>query len=340
MSKQKRPGLNIQVYFVLLSLGEILITVAGSGVVAWVLGRSWGVSVFHPVVWLILFSLVIGLGMALAVNHLFLRPLLNLGKAMRKVADGDFSVEMPTGGRLREVASINSDFNLMVRALRSTETLQADFISNVSHEFKTPINAIEGYTTLLQDSATPEQEAYVQRILMNTGRLSTLVGNILLLSKADNHAIEAAATSFRLDEQIRQCVLLLEPQWADKDIDFDIELDEITWTGNETLLQHVWTNLISNAVKFDPDGGLVRLRLYRGEGQLKFTCEDSGPGIPPEEQEKVFRRFYQSDSSHKQEGNGLGLALCRQILNNIPGAEISVTNREEGGCRFTVVLPE
>lgn len=337
---RSRVRLNIQAYFVLLSMAEILITVMVAGVVAWVLGRTVGIDSLHPVLWLLLLSLVIGMGMALAVNRLFLRPLLNLGKAMRKVADGDFSVEMPTSSHLREVDAINADFNLMVRALRSTETLQSDFISNVSHEFKTPINAIEGYTTLLQGSSDPQQEEYVRRILLNTHRLSTLVGNILLLSKTDNDTIPADVTTFRLDEQIRQCVLMLEPQWSAKEIDFDIDLDEVSWTGNEPLMQHVWTNIISNAIKFDPERGLVRLRLGKeDENRLIFTCEDSGPGIPEDQQAYIFNRFYQADSSHRQEGNGLGLALCRQILLHIPGASITVRNLPKRGCSFQVILP-
>lgn len=144
---------------------------------------------------------------------------------------------------------------------------------NVSHEFKTPINAIEGYSTLLQggDNLDEDQMEYVNKILFNTKRLSELVGNILLLSKLENQSIETNQTKYRLDEQIRESIVALEPEWVKKDIDFDVELDEIKYLGNERLLRYVWDNLIGNAIKFNPRGGLVRLRLTSRQSTVIFT---------------------------------------------------------------------
>ena len=227
----------------------------------------------------------------------------------------------------------------MTQELQATETLQTDFVSNVSHEFKTPITAIEGYATLLQGAdGNPQQDAYVQRILLNTQRLSALVGNILLLSKVSNQAIPVTSTTYRLDEQIRQALVLLEPAWTERETEFDADMEELTWTGPETLMHHVWSNLIANAIKFGPRGGLVRMTLRQEQNRYVFTICDSGPGIPEHEQKHIFNKFYQLDSSHKQEGNGLGLALCRQIL-DMCGGDVSVTNAPEGGCVFTVRLP-
>ena len=203
---------------------------------------------------------------------------------MEQVADGDFSVRLETKTSSKEIREIYSGFNLMVHELAATEILQTDFVSNVSHEFKTPINAIEGYTTLLQGSEAlnDEQEQYVNKILFNTKRLSSLVGNILLLSKIENRSIQTKQGSFRLDEQIRQSIVALEPAWEPKEIEFDVELECIEYPGNESLLHHVCDNLIGNAVKFSPMCGLIKLRLTKHKNTIIFTIEDNGPGLSDE----------------------------------------------------------
>lgn len=343
MSREKpqRAGrLDIRLLFIMVTMLEILGTVGMALFLAWLLEYLLHTTIsVHPLVWLVLFSIIIGVTVSIVVNVLLLRPIVKLNRAMRKVAEGDFSVQLQTGSHITEIRDTYRSFNLMVKELAATETLQSDFVSNVSHEIKTPINAIEGYATLLQgSSADPQQQEYIDRILLNTHRLSTLVGNILLLSKVANHAIPVAKNTYRLDEQVRQALLLLEPRWTEKEIDFDVELEEITWTGNEALMQHVWINLLTNAIKFNPLGGRVALRLYREDARIIFIIEDSGPGIPEEERKHIFNRFYQLDSSHKQEGSGLGLALCRQILDAC-GGDIAVEGVSSGGSRFIVLLP-
>ena len=245
-----------------------------------------------------------------------------------------------TGYVFPEVRQINEDFNLMAKELGSTEILKTEFVSNVSHEFKTPITAIEGYATLLQgtDMTEPEdQKTYIDKILFNTHRLSKLVGNILLLSKVDNQGIQPRKTTYRLDEQIRQSIVALEPRWTVTENEFDVDLENIEYTGNESLLLHVWNNLIENAIKYGPQQGLITLRLKRRGEDVVFTIDDEGPGIPEEKKEHIFDRFYQLDSSRKTEGNGLGLALVDQIL-HISGGSIHAENLPEKGTRFTVVL--
>jgi len=217
--------------------------------------------------------------------------------------------------------------------------VQTDFVSNVSHEFKTPINAIEGYATLLQDSDLSAEESaeYVEKILYNTKRLSSLVGNILLLSKIDNQGIPDKKTVYRLDEQIRGAIVSLEPKWSERECEFDVELASIEYEGCEPLLYHVFDNLIGNAIKFGPDGGVIKVRLFRTEAEIVFTVEDEGPGIDEEHIKHIFNRFYQTDSSHKAEGNGLGLSLVKRIL-ELTGGRIFVENLPERGAKFTVVM--
>jgi len=283
---------------------------------------------------------LIAIGVATRLfSRLFFDPIKKLREAMQKVADGDFSVRLETEGSPREIQEVYAGFNLMMEQLNATEILQTDFVSNVSHEFKTPINAIEGYTTLLQgcDSLSEEEQEYVEKILFNTERLSVLVGNILLLSKIENQSIQTNKTRFRLDEQIRKSIVVLEPAWEKKNIEIDAELDCVEYTGNENLLHHVWDNIIGNAVKFTPEGSEVKIRLFKENGIITVTVDDDGPGISELAKKHLFEKFYQEDTSHKSEGNGLGLALVSRIL-TIYAGDIDAENRPEGGCRFTVTL--
>lgn len=279
--------------------------------------------------------------LAAFMNSFIFKPIRAISRAMRSVAKGDFKMQLNISSRIREIQEIYESFNIMVNELDATEILQSDFVSNVSHEFKTPINAIEGYATLLQNTQSPneEQRQYVDKILLNTHRLSGLVGNILLLSKVENQSIAAVRTSFRLDEQIRQSIFLFEQQWAEKEIDFDVDMEEIVFRGSEGMMFHIWNNLISNAIKFNYSGGTIRILLNKVEKEIHFVIENSGEWIPDEKLAHVFDKFYQVDRSHKQEGNGLGLALAKRIV-EINGGNISAENIPSGGCRFKVSLPE
>ena len=288
---------------------------------------------------LICVCLLIGILVTSQLSKFFFNPIKKLRGAMDKVAEGDFSVRLEEKSSSKEIMEIYTGFNLMAHELSSTEILQTDFVSNVSHEFKTPINAIEGYSTLLQDSDNldDDQREYIDKILFNTQRLSSLVGSILLLSKLENQQIPSHQVEYRLDEQVRQSIVALEPAWEQKDIEFDVELDRVSYLGNEPMMRHVWDNLISNAIKFSPNGGTVKIHLAKKLKRLIFTVEDQGPGLSEEAQKHIFDKFYQADASHKQEGNGLGLALVKRIL-TIEKGQITAENIPEGGCRFTVTL--
>ena len=341
MKKELTPRVTLRVKFFLICMAEFVVVVLLSELAGWLLRRWLGVTVSIPIfVWAILFSVVVGGAITKFISRSFIDPITQLGKAMKEVSDGNFQVTAQCRSRLKEVNDIYDSFNLMVKELGATETLQTDFISNVSHEFKTPINAIEGYASLLQDhqQSQAEQDVYIEKILFNTHRLSTLTGNILLLSKINNQSIHPQRTVFRLDEQVRQAIVALEQKWTEKDIDFDVELDKISYSGYESLLIHVWSNLIDNAIKFDPHGGMIALRLWQEEGFAVFTIDDNGPGVAPEDQERVFHKFYQSDSSRVMDGNGLGLPLVKKIV-EFSGGTVTLENLPEAGCRFTVRLP-
>ncbi len=327
-------------YFITSLLVGFGVTIPIELSLAFIVDHFFDVEISIPnLVWIVVVSIIVGGVVMASISKRLITPLAKLSTAMNKVAEGDFETQIETESKLEAIQDIYSNFNLMVKELDATETLQTDFVSNVSHEIKTPITAIEGYATLLQNTENIDEveNEYIEKILFNTKRLSELVSNILLLSKVDNKAIQAKKTTYRLDEQIRQSIVLLEPKWSAKEIDFDVDLDEIEYTGDESLMFHVWNNLIDNAIKFSPENGLIRIKLEKSDRKITFTIEDEGCGISDEEKKHIFNKFYQSDNSHKSEGNGLGLSLVKNIL-TLCGGEISVTDGKNGGARFTVVL--
>lgn len=289
---------------------------------------------------LIIFSLVIAPIATRFMSKMFFDPIKELRLGMQKIADGKFDTRLETKSNSEEIQELFAGFNMMANELEATEILQTDFVSNVSHEFKTPINAIEGYTMLLQSTENIDEteNEYIEKILFNTSRLSSLVSNILLLSKLENQSIQTHREKYALDEQIREDILALESLWEPKDIEFDVDLDAVRYYGNKNVLHHVWSNLLSNAIKFSPNGGTIKMRLFKENKKIVFLIEDNGPGLSEEAKKHLFDKFYQADTSHKEEGNGLGLALVKKILFLCDG-EISAENMKDGGCRFTVTLP-
>lgn len=337
----KRSKFNYGFIFSSAALVGSLLSTALAMFIVWLLNRRFGVWLGMPyTIRVLLISILSGAAIAVGLSKIFVSPMMKLGDAMRKVAGGDFTVRLDCTSKIRDVREVYGSFNTMVKELGNTETLQTDFVSNVSHEFKTPINAIEGYASLLQDSQlTDEQKnAYIDKIIFNTRRLSDLVGNILLLSKVNNQTISLKASTFRLDEQVRQSILALESKWEKKEIEFDIDLDEIEYTGYENLLSHVWLNLIDNAVKFSPQNGQIRIRLKQLAGSVTFSIWDNGLSIPEADIGRIFNKFCQGDNSHASEGNGLGLALVRKIVAAAHGT-INVTSSEDAGTEFVVALP-
>lgn len=333
------PRLDLQIRFFLVCLVEFVGVALIAYLVGLVMEHLLGVTVNVPTfVWAIAVSVVLGGGISIWVTKKFFDPVARLKQAMREVAGGNFKVNVTTDSDLKDIRSIYDDFNAMVRELSATETLQTDFISSVSHEFKTPLGAIEGYTQLLQDHrlTDAERDEYIEKILCNTARLSGLVGNILLLSKIDNRSVKLTKDRYRLDEQIRQAIVAAETKWGEKEIEPDVDLAEVLWSGFESLLYHVWSNLLDNAIKFSPRKGVIRMRLTRNESGVTFTISDDGPGIRAGEEERIFGKFYQSDASHESEGNGLGLALVKTIVTIHDGTVFAAP----GTSRFTVFLPE
>ena len=318
-------------------LVSVLVAFGLSKLLEWLVPSSTSIPLL---IQLNLFSLVIALIATRFMSKMFFNLIKELRRGMEKIADGKFDTRIETSSSSKELQELFAGFNLMANELEATEILQTDFVSNVSHEFKTPINAIEGYTMLLQSTENIDEteNEYIEKILFNTRRLSSLVSNILLLSKLENQSIQTHREKYALDEQIREDILALESLWEPKDIEFDVDLDAVRYYGNKNVLHHVWSNLLSNAIKFSPNGGTIKMRLFKENKKIVFLIEDNGPGLSEEAKKHLFDKFYQADTSHKEEGNGLGLALVKKILFLCDG-EISAENIKDGGCRFTVTLP-
>lgn len=278
------------------------------------------------------------------INSRYQKPMEMFAQAAHRVANGDFSVYVPprhTADRMDHLDVILTDFNKMVEELGSIETLKTDFFSNVSHEIKTPLAVIQNYAELLQQEDLPgeRRREYADTILQSSRRLSSLITNMLKLNKLEKQAIQPVPEPFDLCRQLCECALQFEEAWEKKGITFAAEIeDRAVIDADPGLLELVWTNLLSNAVKFTPTGGTVTLTQTSAEDEVTVTVADTGCGMGEGTLTHIFDQFYQGDTSHAAEGNGLGLALVRRILELSEGT-ITVRSAAGAGSSFTVQLP-
>ena len=278
------------------------------------------------------------------IKSTYEEPLHKLAEATEQVANGDFSVYVPTthtSDRLDYLDVMILDFNKMVEELGSVETLKTDFVSNVSHEMKTPIAIIKNYAELLQTGKGTEEERieYARSIEEAASRLSGLITNILRLNKLEHQRIDPEIETYDLCAQLEECILNYEDMWDEKDLELEVDIEEKTVVdADKNLMELVWNNLLSNAVKFTEPGGKVTVRQTSSDGYAVVEVTDTGCGMSRESIRHIFDKFYQGDTSHSKEGNGLGLALVSRILMLMDG-EISAASEEGRGSTFTVRIP-
>ena len=271
------------------------------------------------------------------------KPMRRLSRAMRAVAQGDFTVSVQPVHKRNKFDYMDlmfEDFNSMVHELSSIETIKDDFIANVSHEIKTPLAVIRGYASALQrgNLSEEEQREYAATIASASESLSVLISNILRLNKLENQEIVPNAAPYDLTRQLSDCALAHEEQWERKHIDFDAQLEErVMILADESMLEIVFNNLIANAIKFTEPGGRIVLRQEKAGGDVVVTVSDTGCGMDEETVKHIFDKFYQGDSSHSREGNGLGLALVKRVL-DISGGSIAVRSAPGEGSEFIVRL--
>lgn len=287
-----------------------------------------------------IFSISIGTVVSAFLVKRVLNPIMVLRMNMEKVAKRDFTIQMNQYQSIKEVQKLYTSFNTMVRELNSVETLRNEFTTTVSHEFKTPVATIQGYVQLLQnvDLSESERQDYYKRILNGTQQLSTLSDNILNLTKLNNENFVLSKRQFRLDEQIREVILFLQPKWEKQQLEWTIDLENTTISGDEEFLHQVWVNLIDNAIKYNQTAGTIEISLTKNDSSCCIEIKDSGIGMTEETIQKMFERFYQEDTTRKTEGNGLGLSLVKEIIELHEG-QINAVSQSGAGTKFCIQLP-
>lgn len=328
------------IVFLLLAVCTVLVITGADGGFIYHDGRIgiWGALCFIYAV-----CSLIAVSMVVMIRMTFIHPLQRNIAAMKELANGNFAVRVEHaehGYTPREMVEFEQSFNKAAKELGSTEILRKDFINNFSHEFKTPIVSISGFADLLLEKQLPpeDQKEYLTIIRDESRRLADLATNILTLNRVESQTILTDKAAFPLDEQLRQSVLVTQQKWRQKELDFDADLVPAEYTGSEGLLKEVWLNLLDNAAKFSPEGGTVAVNLRKEKSALMVSVTDQGEGMRADTQAHIFEQFYQGDTSHTTQGNGLGLAMVKKVL-ELHGGSIQVNSAPGQGSCFTVTLP-
>lgn len=338
MKKNRKPAgysstiaFLISVYIVLALIAEIAAFVANHYI-------GEGNNALFVTLFVLPASAVVAAVATILVNRRMTSATVKMSAAINRVARGDFNARIEPekiDGRFNEVYK---NFNKMAEELSSVQTLREDYVRNFSHEIKTPIAAINGYAKLLADGGLDEAEKreIIDIIIKQTENLSRLSQNILLLSKIENQKVAGESREFRLDLQIKDCIIMLAPQWEGKNITISSDLANVTYVGDEGLLRHVWVNLLSNAIKFTPDGGEITVTLSQKGDKIAAVVADNGIGMTEEQAAHAFEKYYQA-ADKSGIGSGLGLTICKRIC-ELEGCTISVKSVLGEGSAFTVEL--
>lgn len=272
------------------------------------------------------------------------RPVEKILDATERIAKGDFSVQLTPShslGKYNEYDFIMENLNIMAAELQKSEILKTDFISNVSHEIKTPLSIIQSYASLLASEGLDanEKQRCLKALSQASRRLSELVSNILKMNKLENQKIKPEISVFSLNDQLAEIIISYEELIESKELLLDCQLDEIEISSCPSYLEIVWNNLISNAIKFTEQGGKISVNLTRQNKNVIVSVSDTGCGIDSETGAHIFDKFYQGDTSHKSQGNGLGLALVKRVI-DVLGGTIAVQSELGKGSTFTIVLKD
>ena len=320
--------------FVLLAITSIITFGLSTFVAKWMRVDEDNILVFGVIV--MAMSILFGIGLSFAYSAVMVKASKPYIQALQKIAECDFSVRIADSSFFANFG-IAQNFNNMAEQLQSVETLRENFISDFSHEFKTPIVSIAGFAKLLKDSTlTSEQRnEYLDVIIDESDRLVGLSESVLLLNRLDSQVI--VKERYCLDEQIRQFVLAFDRQMREKNINVELSLDETDIFSNPKLLQQVWINLLSNAVKFTPDNGTITVGCFNQDGKIAVSVKDDGCGMSAEVMTNIFNKFYQGDKSHTTPGNGLGLSIVKKIVEILNGS-ITVASEIGKGSSFIITL--
>lgn len=267
------------------------------------------------------------------------RPIRKIQEFTQKIIHGDFSARLKPM-RITQYNTTVKDLNEMAQELSNVETLKTDFVSNVSHELKTPLSVLQNYATLLEEPESPEEKRleYAKEINRCTKHLSELVTNILKLNKLESQNLSPKFEQVNISEMLCECLIGYESEWEKKSLEINCDIeDDVYLNTSPELLLIVFSNLFSNALKFTPNGGKISVNLERNDKNVTVSVSDTGCGIDKETMKHIFDKFYQGDTSHSMHGNGLGLALVKRVV-DILGGEIAVESTPDIGSTFTVKL--
>ncbi|MEA4914686.1 MAG: HAMP domain-containing sensor histidine kinase [Christensenella sp.] len=330
-----------------LTLFSFVVTIVSAGLLygLWLLSVKLGVlrndslSLDHLLLGSLIVSAIISTGVVMILGNRFIfKSIRELSDASTRVAGGDYSPRLAIP-KEREIGELVENFNHMTEQLSKKETLASDFITSISHEFKTPLATIRGYAQLLnEETSVAKREQYISIITKKVDVLTDLVTNILELSKLENTDGVLPREWFSLDEQIRKNILFLEPNWDGKQIEMIPELISLSIYGNQELLGEIWQNLLDNAIKFTPPKGRIIVTMETDAGRVSVVFRDSGVGMDEETLSHIFEKFYQGANQTARKGSGLGLAITRRIL-EICGGTIVVQSAPGVGTTVRVGIP-
>lgn len=323
-------------FFVLLILVAIILCFILLSPLAPLLLRGFASTTIITIVSVYLASAVLSSFFSYFVGKRILKKFVELSAKSKRVAEGDFSVRIEGKSVIPELENVLNSFNQMVEELGKVDTLSNDFVANVSHEFKAPLAVIRSNVNILENSLLNDDEKSIclSKINQSIDKLSTLVSNVLKISKLDNENVKLEFNSFRLDEEIRTCILTLADKFENKQIELDIDLDAVTVKSDGELLDQVWINILSNAIKFSETGGLIEIKL-KVTDVIAVTITDHGEGMSEDTIKHIFDRFFQGETSHSKEGNGLGLTIVGKIIRLLNGS-INVKSELGKGTTFII----
>ena len=290
---------------------------------------------------LLVLGVAAGLALVLTASRNTVKPVVELNRATKEIASGNFDITVDIRDHIEEFGELERNFNRMAAELKTNEYLRKDFISSVSHQLRTPLSIVRGYAELLAEGGLSEEEQreYARYIVREAERLTALTGDMLRLSRMDNHALQPKREKFSLDEQLRQVMLRHEKRAREKDIEIVPALESVSYEGDEELLGQIWDNLLDNALKFTAAGGEVAVTLRERDESVTVCVRDTGCGMNEETKQRLFEQFYRGDTAHRGEGNGLGLSLARRVA-ELHGGSIRVESEEGRGSTLTVTLPK
>ena len=351
--RRRKYRLSLRIYFAMVSILTLCVSLIVSyGIVLLFLHLVYQGEMTSEVVIMVcligcLLTIVIG-GTALwmGAKHLT-EPVEDMNHAVKRVAEGDFNARVErrkiTHKKYRytnEIDELARNFNTMAAELEGMDYIRKDFMSNVSHEVKTPVAAITGFTEILLDEHLEEAERteYLQLVHQESLRLSRLCESMLKMSRLDHQEIITRKDTIRIDEQIRKCIIMLSEKWNEKEMDYALNLDPVTIVSDSDLLQQVWMNLLDNSIKYSESGTVITVEVSVKEEQLVVKITDCGEGIPKEKQERIFDKFYQCDEAHKKQGTGLGLSIVKRIIELLQGS-IECQSQVGHGTSMVVSIP-